>query len=132
MKAKLIIMTLLIAQLFATHLVDFQNVTLGTGLSTTPVYAVNTGNSANNLVAAVSNVLAFLAGSVGDFAGQYNVTMPETILEARFRDDETWVAARGNTTNNIYFLKPTPTNYVINQTLSVGSTPTALCFANFG
>jgi hypothetical protein len=36
----------------------------------------------------------------------YNVTMPETILEARFRDDETWVAARGSTSTNIYFLNP--------------------------
>jgi hypothetical protein len=86
-------------------LADFQNLTLDSGQSFT-VNAVNTGNSENNLVTAVLAVLTFSTGTNGIFTTVYNVTMPETILEARFRDDETWVAARGSTSTNIYFLNP--------------------------
>jgi hypothetical protein len=108
---------------------------VGTFTSGKVVY-VNTNGAQTRLVTSSDKTLRFYTESATgtyDNATAYNLLMPEAIPQMRYQDKGDWLAARGDSSNLIYFLKPNTSNsdkYYIDHNVSVGSYPNSLGWAS--
>ena len=75
---------------------------------------VNTDDLEDRLVAVAENILRFYPNNAGKFdnASAYNVAFNETIAQARFNSDGSWLGARGSTSDKIYFMQKNSTTGV--------------------
>jgi WD40 repeat protein len=139
MGLKQVVLAILIALTLSTNSVTLStyqtNVTTNTGITPVTVYVSSYDKAGTNLVTGANNQLTFYMRDGSDFlANPYNVTLNNTLIDAKFKDDGLWVAAIDNTVPNLYMLKiPTAgTQFAINQTISTGVLPTTLTWANNG
>jgi WD40 repeat protein len=132
----LAIVIALVVSVDTVTLFNYQtNVTVGDGTTNSPVYVSSYDKAGNNLVSGANHYLQFWTRNVaGFFVNPYNVSFTNIPIDAKFKDDATWVAAIDNTTANLYLLSNVSgaTNFTINQNISTGVQPTSLTWANNG
>lgn len=110
----------------------FQNITLG---NSTPLNAVSYDGSGTNLTAAQSNILSFFTrNSTNNWVFASNYSHTNTITDAAFPGDATWVAMIDDTTSNVTMLSRNASTdpFSYNSSLSCSSQPVCLSWANGG
>jgi hypothetical protein len=110
-------------------IVTNNNYTMGVGQFVNgTVSFVNADTIGQHFVASDLSTIRFFPDNNGvyDNTSAYNVNFTENIPQMRFRSDGSWLAVRGSTTTQIYFMKQAPTNYAVDHTVNVGSRPLTL------
>jgi hypothetical protein len=92
---------------------------------------VNTDDIQTHLVTSSDKTLRFYNKSAGvyDNGTAYNVDMDESIPQMRYRWDGTWLAARGESSTKIYFMRQISGKYTVDHIVDVGSYPNSIGWA---